>query len=314
MDRAEIKVILGSDVTEIIIPREVREGPRGSPFRIKTKLGWTVTGTLPGYSRNSKSVCFIHVASPEEELNELVKTWWKTESFGCKYDTDEWRSKEDELILESPERTTCKVDGRYQVGLIWRDSNSDLPDNRAVAEKRLHLLEKRLENDPELNAKYRQTIDDDLQKGYIKKLSERESSEPTTCAWYLPHHQVLHPHKPGKLRQVSDAAAKYQGTSLNDHLSSGPDLLNSLVGILMRFRQELIVMSADIEAMFNQVAVLKKTNLFCVLSGDELRRTGWMCTNTSGTFLVRSAPLHVLIMRCNEQLKTIRIPFLWKRK
>ena len=69
MDRAEIKVILESDVTDIIIPREVRQEPRGSPFGIKTELGWTVTGTLPGYSRNSESVCFIHVASPEEELN-----------------------------------------------------------------------------------------------------------------------------------------------------------------------------------------------------------------------------------------------------
>ena len=77
VDRAEIKVILGSDVTEIIIPREVREGPNVSPFGIKTKLGWTVTGILPRYSRDLESVCFIHVASPEEELNELVKTWWK---------------------------------------------------------------------------------------------------------------------------------------------------------------------------------------------------------------------------------------------
>ena len=73
VDRAEIKVILGSDVTETIFPREVREGPRGSPFGIKTKLGWTVTGTLPRYSRDSESVCFVHVASPEEELNEVVK-------------------------------------------------------------------------------------------------------------------------------------------------------------------------------------------------------------------------------------------------
>ena len=47
MNRAKIKVILGSDVTEIIIPREVREGPRDSPFGIKTKLGWTVTRNTP---------------------------------------------------------------------------------------------------------------------------------------------------------------------------------------------------------------------------------------------------------------------------
>jgi len=111
-------------------------------------------------------------------LNEMVKTWWRTESFGCRYGSDERRSKEDELILKSLERTTCKVDGRYQVGLIWKNLNTNLPDNRAVAERRLHLLEKRLESDPELNAKYRQTIDDDLQKGYIKKLSEQELSKP----------------------------------------------------------------------------------------------------------------------------------------
>ena len=116
----------------------------------KTKLGWSVTGTLPRYPRDSESLCFIHVASPEEELNELVKTWCKTESFGCKYDSDEQGSKE--LIFESLEKRTCKVDGRYQDGLIWKDLNTKLPDNRAVAERRLHLLEKRLESDPDLNA------------------------------------------------------------------------------------------------------------------------------------------------------------------
>ena len=112
MNRAEI----GIDVTEIIIPREVREGPSGSPFEIKTKLGWTVTGTLPRYSRASESVSFIHVASPEEELNELMKTWWSTESFGCKYDSDERRSKEDELILESLEKRTCKLKEYIKLG------------------------------------------------------------------------------------------------------------------------------------------------------------------------------------------------------
>lgn len=54
-----------------------------------------------------------------------------------------------------------------------------------------------------------------------------------------------------KVRRVCDAAAKYQGSSLNSHLVSGPDLLNNLVGIFMRFREEKVALSGDIEAMFN---------------------------------------------------------------
>ena len=172
-----------------------------------------------------------------------MKTWWRTESFGCKYDSDERRSKEDELILESLEKTTCKVDGRYQVGLIWKDLNTNLPDNRAVAERRLHL-----ESEPELNAKYRHAIDDDLQKEYIKKLPEQELSQANPHVWYLPHHSVLNPHKPGKVRRVIDAGANHQGTSLNDQSFPGTDLLNSLVGILLRFRHESIAMSATLKA------------------------------------------------------------------
>ena len=51
------------------------------------------------------------------------------------------------------------------------------------------------------------------------------------------------------------AAAKFQGLSLNSQLLSGPDLLKNFVGIFMRFREEKVALSGDIEAMFNQVAV-----------------------------------------------------------
>ena len=43
-----------------------------------------------------------------------------------------------------------KLMGGIKLDLSGENSNSDLPDNRAVAEKRLHLLEKCLESDPEL--------------------------------------------------------------------------------------------------------------------------------------------------------------------
>ena len=43
--------------------------------------------------------------------------------------------------------------------------------------------------------------------------------------WYLPHHAVLHPQKPGKVRVVFDCSATFNGKSLNQQLRRGPDLL-----------------------------------------------------------------------------------------
>ena len=101
----------------------------------------------------------------------------------------------------------------------------------------------------------RKTIDTDLEKGCIKTLTKEETADQAKRTWCTLHHLVLNPNKPGQVRRVCYAAAKYQGSSLNSHLVSGPDLLNNLVGIFMRFREEKVALSGDIEAMFNQVAV-----------------------------------------------------------
>ena len=83
----------------------------------------------------------------------------------------------------------------------------------------------------------------------------KQKSMKNRLQWYLPHHPVINPHKPEKIREVCIAAAKYQGVALNDNLLSGPDLPQSLIGIIFRFREHQIALSADIEAMFLQVAV-----------------------------------------------------------
>ena len=69
-------------------------------------------------------------------------------------------------------------------------------------------------------------------------------------AWYIPHHGVYHPHKPGKIRVVFDCSAKLMGLSLNSMLYKGLDLTNSLVGVLTRFREDRVAVMADIELMF----------------------------------------------------------------
>ena len=45
---------------------------------------------------------------------------------------------------------------------------------------------------------------------------------------------------------------------MNDQLVTNPDLLNSLVGVIMRFRLHAVAMIADIETMFLQVRVIEK--------------------------------------------------------
>ena len=63
--------------------------------------------------------------------------------------------------------------------------------------------------------------------------------------------------KPNKVCIVFDAAAKFSNTSLNQHLVKGPHLLNSRIGILLRFREDQYAI-IDIKAMYHQVQGLKK--------------------------------------------------------
>ena len=72
---------------------------------------------------------------------------------------------------------------------------------------------------------------------------------------YLPHHPVLNPNKPEKVRRVCNHASKLRGMSLIDVLLIGPDLLRSLWGIIFRFREKPVALIADIEEIFLQVEV-----------------------------------------------------------
>jgi len=48
------------------------------------------------------------------------------------------------------------------------------PDNYEMAKKRLQSLEKTFESCPEIRERYAKSIHDDIEKGYVKKLSEEE--------------------------------------------------------------------------------------------------------------------------------------------
>ncbi len=96
---------------------------------------------------------------------------------------------------------------------------------------------------PRLKEKYRNVIEDYLEKGYTAKVPEEkqksESKSTTGRIWYLPHHPVFHAQKPEKVRVVFDCAAKFEDTSLNDQLLHEPDMTNTLIGVLIDFTRNI---------------------------------------------------------------------------
>ena len=258
----QIGLLIGVQVTEAMIQHEHRRGPKGQPYAVRTDFGWAIAGLAGGVPSPRTSVRVVgHCVTADTTLNEEVENWWKTESFGIKFNRDVPRSTEDERALKHLEETTNFRAhlGHYETGLLWKDEEVMLPNNRPMAEKRLTYLEQSLDKDSERAKAYYDTVDTYIAKGYARKLSPTEiaAKEPKNT-WYLPHHAVTNPNKQGKVRVVFDAAASYKGTSLNDQLVTGPDLQNSLVGVIMRFGLHAVAMIADIEAMFFQVLVIEK--------------------------------------------------------
>ena len=192
----------------------------------------------------------------DNELASQVKSWYDIESFGANRQVDS-RSAADARAHEILESTTIHNGLRYDVGMLWAADNNQLPNNYFSSLVQQKSLEKHLAKDEDLREKYTSTIKEDLNKGYVIEVPDAHKVESRSDKeWYLPHHPVLNPNKPGKVRRVLNGALKIHGASLNKSLLTGPDLLQNLIYVLLRFRQHPYAVSADIEGMFLQVGVL----------------------------------------------------------
>ena len=257
----DVEMILGQDVFHSIRPLEYFDShSKNTPVAVRLPLGWVLSGQLPS-SSGLYSTCFKAVASNKEldsELSDQLRSWYDIESYGAYKQVDS-RSAADARALEILEEITYHDGNRYHVGMLWTEADSSLPNNYFSALVQLKSLKRRLDKDPELKQLYAKTIHDDFEKGYITKVDKSDCFKlDQPREWYLPHHPVVHPHKPGKVRSVLNGAAKFQGQSLNNALLTGPDLLQNLIHILIRFHQHKYAVSADIEGMFLQVGVIPK--------------------------------------------------------
>jgi len=208
-------------------------------------------------------------------------------------------TEEDKQAVEILKSTTKCVNGRYEIGFMWKNSNVVLPNNRTVALRHLFMMERRFKKDLTFAEKYEQVVNEYVSLGH--KPQELSKTGPRT--WYLPHHGVVNPNRPGKVRVVFNASAVFQGTSLNASLHKGPDLLTSLLGVLLRFRRKPIPLSADIEKMYHQVRVKEEDREFLLFvwrtEGSQAPQTYQMQVHIFGAVSSPTTCLYAL-RRCAE--------------
>ncbi|XP_036345954.1 uncharacterized protein LOC118755212 [Rhagoletis pomonella] len=131
-----------------------------------------------------------------------------------------------------------------------------------------------MRGDVEFRTRYREEMSKYFERGYARKLNEAEVSAPDLNVWYLPHFAVFNPHKPEKIRIVFDASASVANVSLNSALLKGPEQAQSLIRILLQFRQGRIGVSADIREMFSQIKIRQNdqhAQRFLWRDGDQSR-------------------------------------------
>ena len=114
--------------------------------------------------------------------------------------------------------------------------------------------EKRLLKNPQHAKIYNMQIKDMVARDVARKLSKEELNSYKGPIHYLSHHEVLKPDsKSTPVRIVFNSSAKYMGHVLNKYWAKGPDLLNNLVGVLIRFRENQVVLMGDIRNKYHMV-------------------------------------------------------------
>ena len=275
---APIGLLLGYNMSQAFYPIEIARKDIESPYATKTPLGWCVMGHVPGDSKSNVYKCMDSIATnsskyfdkashslPESHSENdfpndcstpmphiLSKSLSNTSPGLCsdsnsahlKYSQDDIKF----LQIMETNMKQCK-NGHYEAPLPLK-FEKPFPNNRFTAERRLQSLKSRFVKNEDYFSRYSSVMQEMIDSGYAE-IAPVDKKPTQNRVWYLPHHSV----DQGKLRIVFDCSVKLNGVSLNERLLQGPDQLNSLLGILLRFRMNKIVLTCDIKKMYHQFSV-----------------------------------------------------------
>ncbi|KAL3983520.1 RNA-binding protein Musashi [Sarotherodon galilaeus] len=252
---AQILLLIGRDVIQAHKVLDQRNGPPNAPFAQKLALGWVIIGNVclggahkptranifktnildngrPSHFLPCKNAIQVKESFNSQGYNK-VNPPMRTKHSSIGETVFKQTSLDESLGYSQEERAFLQIMDKE----VYQDTMQRLTSVR-------HMLNKR----PQIKGQFTdfmQTLFDNGHAEIAPPLTKEEE------CWYLPFFGVYHLRKPEQIRIVFDSSAQHNGVSLNDVLLTGPNLNNSMLGVLMRLREENVAVTADIEQMFH---------------------------------------------------------------
>ena len=215
--------------------------------------GWLVGGSHPDLKATKvlpKSALSLVQAYRVDVRPELKLNFWDGENLGvlpakrcgrCLHcsdcqDSSLIHSLKEQEELNMLEKSIEIVDGQLQVTYPFIRNPDCLSDNRSVVVSMAEKVEKRLQKKGLLR-RYNEEFQSYIDRGVIVPISSQEIAEYCGPRNYITHFGVEQPGSvTTKLRLVSHSSLKNGSWSLNECLPKGPNSLNSMFDVSVRFR------------------------------------------------------------------------------
>jgi hypothetical protein len=190
---------------------ETRES--GNLVARQSPLGWVVFGEM------SESCDVSRVFNVKSSKPIDLTDFWTTESMGvegkmCSCETKKLspiESREAKII----ESSCQKVGNQWLIPYPWVKDASELPDNKAQAEKKLEATERRLAKNPDHAQAYDKQMKEMSEMNFSRKLTSEELKSYEGPIHYISHHEVVKPEKKSTpIRIVFNSSASYKGHRL----------------------------------------------------------------------------------------------------
>ena len=271
----------GKGVGLLLGPGTIKDISSAPPFYFKdylvdnTYFGAAVSGRLPSSNILNSYLSSLHRFHNLPELQESsfyneqeikerldvlseLNFLSEKESLGIK---NEEIHANDQICLNKFKESVSYdvVNKRYTVALPFNQNKYYLVTNERVAFRRMQALQRQFLSNKEYGIMYAQQVQLLLKADYIEEVDAR--TVDGDIIHYLPHRGILKSEsKTTSLRIVMDASCKPDASSfsLNDCLFTGPNLIFSIMELVMKFRENKYGITADIEKAFLNLLIRKQ--------------------------------------------------------